>query len=69
MLVEAGGCLGGAASQALVFPFMPYSTPMSDDPANPEKLILSRGFLTELVLDMDRTGAIVKGTRFNTEEL
>ena len=69
LLIEASGCLGGAASQALVFPFMSYSTPMSDDPANPEKLILSRGFLTELVLDMDRTGAIINGTRFNTEEL
>ena len=30
LLIEESGCLGGAASQALVFPFMPYWTKTTD---------------------------------------
>lgn len=43
LLAEVSGCLGGAISQNLVFPFMPYIT-TADVGGKKEKVVLSRGF-------------------------
>ncbi len=47
LLVEKSGCLGGAMSNNLIFPFMPYWT---QDPVTNETKYLSRGFFEELRL-------------------
>ncbi len=47
LLVEKSGCLGGAMSNNLIFPFMPYWT---QDPETNETKYLSRGFFEELRL-------------------
>lgn len=69
LLIEESGCLGGAASQALVFPFMPYWTKTTDGAGNTEKFVLSRGFLEEIVRDLEAGGNILRGTAFDTEAL
>ena len=57
LLIEEGGCLGGAASQALVFPFMEYWTHTLSGQGKREKLLLSRGFLTEIVGNLEKEGS------------
>ena len=47
LLVEKSGSLGGAMSNNLIFPFMPYWT---QDPETNETKYLSRGFFEELRL-------------------
>ncbi len=47
LLVEKSGCLGGAMSNNLIFPFMPYWT---QDPETNKTKYLSRGFFEELRL-------------------
>ena len=67
LLIEESGALGGAAIQALVFPFMPYTTAVADDPEHPQQLTLSRGFFGELVRELEKDGQISHGANFNTE--
>ncbi len=69
LIIEASGCLGGAASQNLVFPFMPYFTPRKSDPDFPEKTVLSCGFFTEIIQELEQSGNIISADRFNTEAL
>ena len=58
LLLEASGFLGGAASNCLIFPLMPYATSVKDEDGNPKKHYLSRGILAELVRDLQETGDI-----------
>ena len=58
LLLESSGFLGGAASNCLIFPLMPYSTTVTDDDGNKSRHYLSRGFLSELVKDLGESGDI-----------
>ena len=49
LLVEASGCLGGAISQNLVYPFRRYYTFVQNGD-NKEKDFLSRGFFLEFTV-------------------
>lgn len=48
LLVEKGGCLGGAAANALVLPFMPYSTLKKNSDGSSERIFLVRGIFEEI---------------------
>lgn len=53
LLLEREGCLGGAAANNLVFPFMPYRTK-----ANGKTVDLSAGFFKELTDSLKEAGAV-----------
>lgn len=63
LLVEKSNCLGGAASNCLVNPFMPYKTEIDG-----EKVPLSQGIFMELHKKLEACGAM-KGETFLEEEL
>ncbi len=48
LLVESAGCLGGAATNNLVLPFMQYWTNIVKEDGTKERLYLSRGIFTEI---------------------
>ena len=52
LLVEKYNCLGGAAANCLVMPFMPYST---TDPETGENRILTGNFFTRVGIYQHRT--------------
>ena len=58
LLLEASGFLGGAASNCLIFPLMPYATTVKDENGEAKRHYLSRGILAELVKDLQETGDI-----------
>ncbi|MBR5313673.1 MAG: FAD-dependent oxidoreductase [Clostridia bacterium] len=58
LLLEASGFLGGAASNCLIFPLMPYATTVKDENGESKRHYLSRGILAELVRDLQETGDI-----------
>ena len=58
LIVEKSNCLGGAAVNCLVNPFMPYKTKV-----NGETLALSAGIFEELHKKLEARGAI-KGEAF-----
>ena len=58
LILEASGFLGGAASNCLIFPLMPYSTSVTDSDGNKKRHYLSRGFLAEIVGDLQASGDI-----------
>lgn len=58
LLLEASGFLGGAASNCLIFPLMPYATSVKDEDGNSHKHYLSRGILAELVAELQKRGDI-----------
>ena len=62
LLVDKGNCLGGAAVNCLVSPFMPYSTVIDG-----EHVVLSAGIFSEIIRRMDERHAMV-GERFFLEE-
>ncbi len=64
LLVEKSGCLGGAMSNNLIFPFMPYWT---IDPENGKRKYLSRGFFEELRLRHRQNVWKDHEKHFNTE--
>ena len=66
LLLEASGYLGGAASNCLIFPFMRYSTTLTDRDGNKTQHILSRGIFTELVDELKKRG---NGHCFYDEDL
>ncbi len=66
LLVERGNCLGGAASNGLVNPFMPNRTVLGDDTEATE---LSRGLFAEIVEKMKEMNAIRKSGVFHEEYL
>ncbi|MGN0494229.1 MAG: FAD-dependent oxidoreductase, partial [Acutalibacteraceae bacterium] len=53
LLLEKENCLGGAAANNLVFPFMPYITSV-----NGKKVDLSAGFFKELTDALEDAGAV-----------
>ncbi|MBO6052180.1 MAG: FAD-dependent oxidoreductase, partial [Clostridia bacterium] len=69
LLLEASGFLGGAASNCLIFPLMPYSTFVTGEDGNDRRHYLSRGFLAELVNDLTASGDIRGDSQFNDEAL
>ena len=69
LLLEASGFLGGAASNCLIFPLMPYSTVVEDEDGTERRHYLSRGFLAELVRDLTESGDIRGDSQFNDEAL
>ena len=58
LLLEASGFLGGAASNCLIFPLMPYATTIEQEDGTRSVHYLSRGILAELVKDLQETGDI-----------
>lgn len=69
LLLEASGFLGGAASNNLIFPLMPYSTTVTYENGEERRHYLSRGFLRELVEDLTVSGDIRGDSQFNDEAL
>lgn len=69
LLLEASGFLGGAASNCLIFPFMPYATMAEDDSGTKKKYYLSRGILTELVEALQEAGVMQGDSAFLDEYL
>lgn len=67
LLVEKSGCLGGAISNCLVYPFMPYWTKTAKG-TNPEnKKYLSQGIFKEMKIRHDRYVSDCKDHEFNSE--
>jgi len=66
LLIESSGFLGGAASNCLVFPFMPYATSVKDENGNDKRHYLSRGFFDELRKDLLKFG---NDSSFGDEDL
>lgn len=64
LLVEASGCLGGAISVNLVYPFMRYWT---KDPETGEIKRLSDGIFTEMRHRQDKYIPPMNNTRFNPD--
>ena len=58
LLLEASGFLGGAASNCLIYPLMPYATTVENEDGTKSRHYLSRGILAELVRDLQETGEI-----------
>lgn len=71
LLVEASGSLGGAATNCLVLPFMPYTTEISEN-GEKRRLALSAGIFAEIARALDEDGifSAPKASRtFNEESL
>lgn len=66
LLIEASGCLGGAISQNLVYPFMRYITTTEKD-GKKEPLPLSRGFFEEFCGRLETKGQLKNHGNFNPE--
>ena len=68
LLIEKSGCLGGAASNSLVLPFMRYFTDVKADDGTKKKLYLVQGIFKEIV---ERAKCLEVGadTFFNTDYL
>ena len=58
LLVEASGCLGGAISQNLVYPFMRYYTFVQNGDTK-EKDFLSKGFFLEFIEKLRDDGNMI----------
>ena len=68
LLVEKSGCLGGAVSNNLVYPFMPYWTKDTSG-SNTERKYLSAGLFKEMKERHDRYVSDCKDHEFNSEYL
>ena len=68
LLVEKGGCLGGAAANALVLPFMPYSTLKKNSDGSSKRIFLVRGIFEEIT-DMLTLKNAGDKYYFNTDRL
>lgn len=64
ILIEKGNCLGGAASNCLVTPFMPYKTKI-----NGECVALSQGIFKEIHEALEERGAMAQNESFLEEDL
>lgn len=65
LLFDKSNCLGGAAVNCLVNPFMPYWTL---DPETKERQILSAGIFAEIVQDMEALGGMHPASKMFNEE-
>ena len=68
LLIEQSGCLGGAASNCLVLPFMKYFTYMKTPDGDKEKFNLVQGIFGEFIDEIKKTGE-GDNQYFNTEYL
>ncbi len=66
LLIEGSGCLGGAISQNLVYPFMRYFTWTNKDDEK-SKLFLSCGIFEEFCKRLEQKGALNSHWNFNPE--
>ena len=66
MLIEKSGCLGGAISNNLVYPFMPYWTKPKDGD-DVSKKYLSQGIFKEMKVRHDKYVDDCKDHEFNSE--
>ena len=57
LLVEKYNCLGGAAMNCLVMPFMPYWT---IDPETGKQTILTGGIFTEIIMELEKLGGTLQ---------
>lgn len=64
LLIEKSGCLGGAAVNCLVNPFMPYYTDVDG-----ERKYLSCGIFAEIVDELKKRNAFTGGNLFSEEDL
>lgn len=64
LLVEKSGCLGGAAANCYVMPFMPYFTS-----SNGQTLRLSDGIFSEIVQSLKQMSPGTDDQNFNDEDL
>lgn len=69
LLVEKSGCLGGAASNCLVYPFMPYWTKLPGSKAGENKKYLSQGIFKEIKERNDKYVSDCNEKEFNSEYL
>ena len=67
LLVEKSGCLGGAISNCLVYPFMPYWTKPYWGEAAKNKKYLSQGIFKEMKERHDKYVTDCKDHEFNSE--
>lgn len=67
LLVEKSGCLGGAISNNLVYPFMPYWTKPYWDEKNKSRNYLSQGIFKEIKQRHDEYVSDCKDHEFNSE--
>lgn len=67
LLTEKSGCLGGAISNCLIYPFMPYWTRTDKD--NKNKQYLSQGIFKEMKIRHDKYVSNCKDHEFNSEYL
>ncbi len=67
LLVEKSGCLGGAISNCLVYPFMPYWKRLGKGMPATEKEYLSQGIFKEMKQRHDRYVSDCKDNEFNSE--
>ena len=67
LLVEKSGCLGGAISNNLVYPFMPYWTKPYWGEASKNKKYLSQGIFKEMKQRHDEYVSNCKDHEFNSE--
>lgn len=66
LLIEKSGCLGGAISNCLVYPFMPYWTKIKDG-GTVTKKYLSQGIFKEMKERHDKYVSDCKDHEFNSE--
>ena len=67
LIVEKSGCLGGAISNCLVYPFMPYWTKPYWGEAAKNKKYLSQGIFKEMKERHDKYVTDCKDHEFNSE--
>lgn len=65
LLIEKYNCLGGAAVNCLVMPFMKY---WSNHPETNEKIILSGNIFTEIISELDNFGGALSADKQDFDE-
>ncbi len=65
LLIEKYNCLGGAAANCLVMPFMKY---WSNDPETSEKIILSGNIFSEIINELDNFGGALSADKQDFDE-
>ncbi len=69
LLTDSSGYLGGAASNNLIFPFMPYYTNIKDADNKTIKQYLSSGILSEIISELKKDGYQNSDMEFMNEGL
>ncbi len=69
LLTDSSGYLGGAASNNLIYPFMPYATSVKGEDGKKTKQYLSSGILSEIIADLKQEGYQTNDADFLNEGL